>query len=82
MTDTMMTGQQMCEYIADIWFRFSGVRIEPERIWNMSPTGELWPVFEMYHNAKYWDEMNPIAYSDEPPLPLKDRQSRSYPELF
>jgi hypothetical protein len=48
----MMTGQQVCEYIASIMYRATGNVVNPEDIWNMSPTGELWPVFELYHHCK------------------------------
>jgi hypothetical protein len=50
-----MTGKQMCEYIADVWFRALGKRINPMDIWNMESHGELWPIVYWYNVAKAVD---------------------------
>lgn len=50
-----MTGREMCETI-----HRAMVKTDPGKaatvtalgIWNMSPTGELWPVFELYEWAQ------------------------------
>ena len=47
-----MTGQQMCEYIADWMYEKHGIIKRAEDIWNMSPSGELWPVYSLYMDAK------------------------------
>lgn len=49
---TGLTGRKMCEYIAE-WFKEKiGKEVDPMDIWNMSPSGELWPVFDLYWAAK------------------------------
>lgn len=49
-----MTGEEMCVYIRD-WIHclMGGPQLDPlNDIWNMSKTGELWPVYELYWRAK------------------------------
>ncbi|MEK0325170.1 MAG: hypothetical protein QQN63_05645 [Nitrosopumilus sp.] len=45
-----MTGKEMCEAIvkADIIRKEDGSPYVPEEIWNLSPSGELWPIFALY----------------------------------
>lgn len=49
-----MTGQQMCETIAWAEEQANGRRLDPEAIWNMSPSGELWYVIGWYEDAEDW----------------------------
>lgn len=42
-----MTGKEMCEYVVKAGL-FSGT---PEELWNLSPTGELSQVFDLYYAA-------------------------------
>lgn len=50
-----MTGREMCEKISAAMEQRTGVKVPPDAIWNMSPSGELWPVFELYY-ALYPEE--------------------------
>jgi hypothetical protein len=47
----MATGKEMCEYICE-YKREKGEECNPTDIWNMSPTGELWPVVELYQEIQ------------------------------
>ena len=49
-----MTGKEMCEKMAAfLKERFPGQPTPTaEAIWKQSPTGELWPVFEMWEFCK------------------------------
>lgn len=51
-----LTGQQMCEFIAGVWKERYGQEIEPEAIWNASPSGELVHVFMLYEASKQWKD--------------------------
>ena len=53
-----ITGKQMCEKIAEYLLAVEGITVVPECIWNMSPSGELWPVFSLYKMALRWKEPN------------------------
>ena len=47
-----MTGKQMCEAISK-WQKAEFDRnISPEQVWEISPTGGVWPVFELYQLAE------------------------------
>jgi hypothetical protein len=46
-----ITGQQMCEAISRHWADAFDHHVEPERIWNYSPTGELSEVYHWYAQA-------------------------------
>lgn len=55
-----ITGREMCEYIA-VWMQeTTGQVVTPEEIWNMSPTGEIWPIRELYEQAL--SEREPEGY--------------------
>lgn len=43
-----MTGKEMCERCAAELERRYGVKVDPEEIWNCSPSGELYPVVELF----------------------------------
>jgi hypothetical protein len=43
-----MTMREMCERIATELERRTGEPIEPRRIFEMDPRGELWPVYALY----------------------------------
>ena len=47
----MPTGKEMCEAIvaADVICKPDGSRFKPEELWNLSPSGELGHVFELYN---------------------------------
>lgn len=49
-----MTGKEMCEKIveADFLRNPDGSTPTAEEIWNYSPTGELFHIFEWYKTAK------------------------------
>lgn len=54
-----ITGKEMCEFIAEVWAERTGVVLDPEKdIWEISATGELWPVFALYEKAKSWRAAN------------------------
>lgn len=48
-----MTARQMCAFIVDVLApRYpDGTPLTGIQVWEMSPTGELWPVFEMFDLA-------------------------------
>lgn len=47
-----MNGKQMCEVVVQaIKLDNPDANITPEQVWNMSPTGELYPVYESYQAA-------------------------------
>lgn len=48
MTTKGMTGKEMCEAISEALLRDYQIQMTPEAIWNMSPSGELYHVREMY----------------------------------
>ncbi len=49
-----VTGREMCELVV-IWLKATAdIDITPERIWNISPTGELYYVFGLYNLALKW----------------------------
>jgi hypothetical protein len=50
-----VTGKEMCELISE-FFDAHGLNKTWEEIWNYSPTGELFHVFEWYEAAKVWKE--------------------------
>lgn len=43
-----MTERDMCEKISTEIEKRTGTKIPPRAIWDMSTSGELWPVFELY----------------------------------
>lgn len=43
-----MTGKEMCEEIAAELSRRTGLNVDPKGIWEMSPSGEIFPIVEMY----------------------------------
>ena len=45
-----MTGKEMCEKIAAELTRRTGKAVDPKEVWEMSPTGELFPVFDLYRS--------------------------------
>ena len=46
-----MTGATMCAAIS-MWLEDKhGITKTPREVWNSSPSGELWPVYEMYEAA-------------------------------
>ncbi len=50
-TGDKMTGKQMCEVIAEEFSLTLGRKITPEEVWNCSPTGELFMIYEWYQKA-------------------------------
>lgn len=52
-TEPKITIKQMCEHIvmADILEKADGTKPTAEQIYTVSPTGELWQVFEWYKMA-------------------------------
>ena len=52
MTEVGVTGQQMCEAISRYLKAKHNIDMSPERIWNSSPSGELFHVFAYYEAAK------------------------------
>jgi hypothetical protein len=53
-----MTGKEMCEKIAEELKLRTGKDVDPEKIWNASPTGDLFHVAELYW-ALFPDEAPP-----------------------
>jgi hypothetical protein len=50
-----VTFKEACEFIAEVHLERTGVQLDPEKdVFEMSPTGELWPVIEAYEAAKAW----------------------------
>jgi hypothetical protein len=49
-----MTGAQMCDVIARWLLVVDGIAVAPRAIWEMDPSGELWPVFELFEQADAW----------------------------
>jgi hypothetical protein len=49
-----MTYQQACEVIAHVWRQRDGKHVEPEDIFNYSPTGELAMVSCWFDEADAW----------------------------
>lgn len=47
-----MTGRQMCEAVSAWLASKHNITIAPEAIWNMSPSGELWPVYALYERCR------------------------------
>lgn len=47
-----MTGREMCEYICRWLKEKHGSGVDPDAIWNISSTGELFPVYELFHQAQ------------------------------
>ena len=50
-----MTGEEWCEELS-ARLKKRGVDLSPDEIWNSSPTGELWPLFELQAKLDYLDE--------------------------
>lgn len=42
-----MSGRELCEKMS-AFLATKGVTITPRDIWNQSPSGELWPVYELH----------------------------------
>lgn len=51
----MTTFKEKCELISEYW-KWRGFHKTWEEIWNYSPTGELFMIFEWYEEAKDWKE--------------------------
>jgi hypothetical protein len=51
-----ITGRDMCELISSWMWDETGKSVPPEAIWNVSPTGELFQVFEWYNQARSWQQ--------------------------
>jgi len=47
-----MTGRKMCEYVCQWLQEKHGKTVDPDVLWNASPTGELWHVWELYAQAR------------------------------
>lgn len=47
-----MTGEQMCERISQYLRDAYGLDVAPMDMWNYSPRGELYLVFELYREAE------------------------------
>jgi hypothetical protein len=48
-----MTGKEMCEYIAKVFKKhYPNFNKTAEEIWNISPKGELGPVFDMFMQGR------------------------------
>ena len=45
-----LTGKQMCEAISKELKSKHNFIIKPKDIWEISPTGEIWPVVALYNN--------------------------------
>ena len=50
-----VTGKEMCELISE-YLLTKSINMSWEEVWNFSPTGELFHVFELYQIAKEWKE--------------------------
>ena len=50
-----MTGEEWCEELS-ARLKKRGVDLTPDEIWNSSPTGELWPLFDLQAKLDYLDE--------------------------
>jgi hypothetical protein len=46
------TGKEMCELISKYWKETKGIDKSWEEIWNYSPTGELFMVYEWFQEAR------------------------------
>jgi hypothetical protein len=46
-----MTGATMCTAISTWLEEKHGITKTPREVWNSSPSGELWPLYEMYEGA-------------------------------
>ena len=49
-----MTGQEMCEYIAETVKLKTGRVIDPKSIWESSLMGELFDVVSLYYSCCAW----------------------------
>jgi len=49
-----VTVKQMCKTISRYWRRKYKIRIHPKKIFNYSPSGELFQVFFWYKEAITW----------------------------
>lgn len=50
-----MTFKEMCELISEYWATL-GIHKTWEQIWEYSPTGELFMIYEWYEQAKEWKD--------------------------
>jgi len=49
----MVSGKQMCELIVKaLKLDYPELDLTPVEIWELSPTGELWPIVALYEWAK------------------------------
>jgi len=55
MDEKEVTGKEMCELISKFLLETKGVEMTWEEIWNYSPTGELFLVYEYYDRALAWE---------------------------
>ncbi|MEM5659999.1 hypothetical protein AAHB50_32345 [Bacillus toyonensis] len=54
--DGKVTIQEACELIAKWLKETRGIDVTAKQIFNLSPSGELWHVFELYAEAKNYFE--------------------------
>jgi|GEM_PF-2178172 len=52
------TGKEMCEMISEYFKETKGIQLSWEEIWNYSPTGELFMVYEWFNEAREWKNRN------------------------
>ena len=68
-----MTGKEMCAYIVEVFKKHDPTyNKSPEDIWNASPTGELYGMFDLYYAAKQLEgwkmEINTTENTEDNPL--------------
>jgi hypothetical protein len=61
-----MTMKEICEYIAETMRMVDGKERDPKKIFEMSPSGELWPVFDLYEQCRTWRAVNTVANIHHP----------------
>lgn len=66
-----LSGKKMCEFIAEVHLQRTGETIDPEAIWNASPAGELYHVWDLYAGALAWRNANIDPREDEPPMSMR-----------
>jgi hypothetical protein len=54
--EDLVSGKEMCESISAYWKEARGIEVEPEAIWDHSPTGDISRICEWYIEAKTWDD--------------------------
>ena len=53
---TERTGEQLCRYVARWLKKTFNISIPAKKIWDLSSTGELWPVYYIYTIARAWND--------------------------